>query len=102
MKGCRRVRVRDETEALNVLFEGDTNRIIAATPLNPASSRSHCIFTIYIENIVGGKSTNSKLALVDLAGSERVMVLVLFRFGRLGLMENYFERQSISTCPYII
>lgn len=31
------------------LFLGDTNRMIAETPMNPASSRSHCIFVIHIE-----------------------------------------------------
>jgi kinesin family member 6/9 len=73
VRGCKRVAVRNETEALNVLFEGDTNRIIAATPSNPASSRSHCIFTIYIENETADeKIVKSKLTLVDLAGSERV------------------------------
>lgn len=31
------------------LFLGDTNRTISETPMNMASSRSHCIFTMYIE-----------------------------------------------------
>ncbi len=31
------------------LFLGDTNRTISETPMNQASSRSHCIFTIYVE-----------------------------------------------------
>ncbi|XP_073485086.1 kinesin-like protein KIF6 [Aquarana catesbeiana] len=35
-----------EEEALNLLFLGDTNRMIAETPMNQASTRSHCIFTI--------------------------------------------------------
>jgi len=35
-----------EEEALNLLFLGDTNRAIAETPMNLASSRSHCIFTV--------------------------------------------------------
>src|SRR5206468_759389 len=36
-------------EALNLLFVGDTNRVICETPSNDASTRSHCIFTIHIE-----------------------------------------------------
>jgi kinesin family protein 6/9 len=36
----------NEEEALNLLFLGDTNRAIAETPMNLASSRSHCIFTV--------------------------------------------------------
>lgn len=31
------------------LFLGDTNRTISETPMNMASSRSHCVFTIYVE-----------------------------------------------------
>ncbi|XP_018564789.1 kinesin-like protein KIF6 [Anoplophora glabripennis] len=66
--------VSTEQEAMRLLFLGDTNRIIAETPMNEYSSRSHCIFTIYIafrdepSNIL----RFSKLHLVDLAGSERV------------------------------
>uniref|UniRef100_A0A8C5MK03 Kinesin-like protein n=1 Tax=Leptobrachium leishanense TaxID=445787 RepID=A0A8C5MK03_9ANUR len=61
-------------EALNWLFLGDTNRMIAETPMNQASTRSHCIFTIHISRKEPGSATvrRSKLHLVDLAGSERV------------------------------
>ncbi|NWT17469.1 KIF6 protein, partial [Vireo altiloquus] len=64
----------NEEEALNLLFLGDTNRMIAETPMNQASSRSHCIFTIHISSKEPGSATirHSKLHLVDLAGSERV------------------------------
>ncbi|CAH8664373.1 unnamed protein product [Dicrocoelium dendriticum] len=61
-------------EALNLLFLGDTNRVIAETPMNEASTRSHCIFTIHLTVRTTGSSKlrRSKLHLVDLAGSERV------------------------------
>ncbi|NWH30314.1 KIF6 protein, partial [Chloropsis hardwickii] len=64
----------NEEEALNLLFLGDTNRMIAETPMNQASSRSHCIFTVHISSKEPGSATirRSKLHLVDLAGSERV------------------------------
>ncbi|KAJ3128891.1 Kinesin- protein 6 [Nowakowskiella sp. JEL0407] len=64
----------NEEEALNLLFVGDTNRMIAETPSNPSSSRSHCIFIICItERRDGdGRIRRSKLHMVDLAGSERV------------------------------
>ncbi|XP_010180813.1 PREDICTED: kinesin-like protein KIF6, partial [Mesitornis unicolor] len=64
----------NEEEALNLLFLGDTNRMIAETPMNQASSRSHCIFTIHISSKEPGSATVrcSKLHLVDLAGSECV------------------------------
>ncbi|XP_027027796.2 kinesin-like protein KIF6 isoform X3 [Tachysurus fulvidraco] len=63
-----------EEEALNLLFMGDTNRMIAETPMNQASTRSHCIFTIHVCSREPGSATlrRSKLHLVDLAGSERV------------------------------
>ncbi|XP_070179968.1 kinesin-like protein KIF6 isoform X2 [Littorina saxatilis] len=63
-----------EEEALNLLFLGDTNRMIAETPMNMASSRSHCIFTVHITARETGSATirRAKFHLVDLAGSERV------------------------------
>lgn len=67
-------RASTEEDALNLLFMGDTNRMISETPMNMASSRSHCIFTVSIEARKAGEATvrRSKLHLVDLAGSERV------------------------------
>ncbi|XP_049319455.1 kinesin-like protein KIF6 isoform X3 [Astyanax mexicanus] len=64
----------NEEEALNLLFLGDTNRMIAETPMNQASTRSHCIFTVHLCVREPGSATvcRSKLHLVDLAGSERV------------------------------
>ncbi|CAD5119019.1 DgyrCDS7671 [Dimorphilus gyrociliatus] len=63
-----------EEDALNLLFVGDTNRMIAETPMNQASTRSHCIFTIHLTVREAGSATvrRAKLHLVDLAGSERV------------------------------
>ncbi|KAK0096898.1 hypothetical protein PV326_003968 [Microctonus aethiopoides] len=68
-------RVKNEQEAMDLLFIGETNRITSETPMNPRSSRSHCIFTI----ILSSKKLNcnnsfnrAKMHLVDLAGSERV------------------------------
>ena len=64
----------NEEEALNLLFLGDTNRMIAETPMNQASTRSHCIFSIHITARETGSAAirKAKLHLVDLAGSERV------------------------------
>ena len=64
-------------DMLNVMFKGDKNRSTGATAMNQESSRSHSLFTIYVE--VAEKSAGSdeekiragKLNLVDLAGSER-------------------------------
>jgi kinesin family protein 6/9 len=65
-----------EEEALNYLFEGETNRSISEHQLNKCSTRSHCIFTIHVESRSRVESServiHSKLNLVDLAGSERI------------------------------
>lgn len=75
-KGLIRRVANNEEEALNLLFEGDTNRAIAEHSLNKTSSRSHCTFTIHVESRShvesSEKFTVSKLNLVDLAGSERL------------------------------
>ena len=58
---------------MGVLLEGDKTRRIAMTNMNQESSRSHVIFTIFIESesreddIV--KIKKSKVNIVDLAGS---------------------------------
>jgi len=39
-----------EDDALEMLFEGETNRSYAAHAMNSHSSRSHCIFTLHIES----------------------------------------------------
>lgn len=38
-----------EEEALDLLMTGNFIRQVSATPMNQASSRSHCIFTLAIE-----------------------------------------------------
>ncbi|KAI9203521.1 P-loop containing nucleoside triphosphate hydrolase protein [Polychytrium aggregatum] len=76
VKGLTMPITNNEEEALNYLFEGETNRAIAEHQMNKGSTRSHCIFTIYIESRSRVESSEkvmySKLNLVDLAGSERL------------------------------
>lgn len=76
MKGLSLNVCTNEEEALNHLFEGETNRTISAHQLNKESSRSHCIYTIHLESKSRSESKekviHSKLHLVDLAGSERI------------------------------
>jgi kinesin family protein 6/9 len=61
-----------EEDALNLLFIGDTNRVVSETPMNDASTRSHCIFLVQIESRAHGSDVNtvSRYHIVDLAGSE--------------------------------
>lgn len=76
VKGLKKLVVENEEAALNMLFEGETNRSIAEHEMNQSSTRSHCIFTLYVESRSRVESSEkvifSKLNLVDLAGSERV------------------------------
>eukprot|EP00930_Biecheleria_cincta_P040763 TRINITY_DN27921_c0_g1_i1.p1 TRINITY_DN27921_c0_g1~~TRINITY_DN27921_c0_g1_i1.p1 ORF type:complete len:677 (-),score=157.25 TRINITY_DN27921_c0_g1_i1:135-2165(-) len=61
-------------DALNLLFLGDTNRVVAETPMNDASTRSHCMFIMWVDSTKTDSDTvrRAKLHLVDLAGSERI------------------------------
>ncbi|KAL1771790.1 kinesin KIF6 isoform X1 [Sigmodon hispidus] len=92
-----------EEEALNLLFLGDTNRMIAETPMNQASTRSHCIFTVHLTNKEPGSATvrHAKLHLVDLAGSERVSKtgvggLLLTEAKYINLSLHYLEQVIIA------
>jgi len=59
---------------MNLLFIGDTNKIMCETTSNDVSSRSHCIFIIMVESrkLNSDVKTVSRVHLVDLAGSERI------------------------------
>lgn len=72
MKNLSVHRAAREEDALDLLFIGDTNRVVSETPKNDASTRSHCIFIIQIEAQKNGEDvkTISKLHIVDLSGSE--------------------------------
>ncbi|GKT18738.1 Kinesin-9, partial [Aduncisulcus paluster] len=74
LRGLSTKRAQNVGEALEILFNGDCNRIVVATPQNNASSRSHCVFTLHLRTRQEGSDVvrHSKLNFVDLAGSERV------------------------------
>ncbi|NXK20686.1 KIF9 protein, partial [Arenaria interpres] len=104
VKGLSVHAVSHEEDALNLLFEaGETNRVITEHTLNKNSSRSHCIFTIYIESrfrvFSDGKCINSKINLIDLAGSER-----LSKTGSEGqvLKEATYINKSLSFLEQIV
>lgn len=75
MKGLSINLTQNEEQALNLLFQGESNRTVSGTQLNKESSRSHCIYTIHLESKSKVESSekvvSSKLHLVDLAGNER-------------------------------
>ncbi|XP_036444905.1 kinesin family member 4 [Colossoma macropomum] len=61
-------------EMVGCLELGNSARTVGSTAMNAASSRSHAIFTVNLEQRRGGDKSDvvvSKLHLVDLAGSER-------------------------------
>ncbi|OQR98315.1 Kinesin motor domain containing protein, partial [Achlya hypogyna] len=63
-------------EMLGKFQDGVKQKIMASHNLNAASSRSHCIYTLYVESVDPASPqdvTKAKLSLVDLAGSERVV-----------------------------
>lgn len=59
-------------ETVDIFYEGVTQRRTAETRMNLESSRSHSIFTIYLESMANNVKRKSKFHIVDLAGSERV------------------------------
>ncbi|XP_078419039.1 stAR-related lipid transfer protein 9 isoform X1 [Cetorhinus maximus] len=75
VQGLSQHLVSDYKQLVELLEEGISNRITAATHIHDASSRSHAIFTIHytqatLENHLPSEIV-SKINLVDLAGSER-------------------------------
>ncbi|XP_039224681.1 kinesin-like protein KIF9 isoform X2 [Crotalus tigris] len=93
----------NEEIALNFLFEGDTNRSVGQHALNKHSSRSHCIFTIYIEchsrMLSNARYVISKINLVDLAGSER---LSKSKSEGFGLKEATYINKSLSFLEQVV
>lgn len=76
VRGVEQRPCQRESDALALLFEGNTNRQTAEHSLNANSSRSHVIFTIHVvsRSRVESESASiiSKLHCIDLAGSERL------------------------------
>ncbi|NXD88261.1 KIF9 protein, partial [Halcyon senegalensis] len=104
VKGLSLHSVCREEEALNLLFEARKYLIVIAEhTLNKSSSRSHCIFTVYIEShfrlCSDVKRVSSKINLIDLAGSER-----LSKTGSEGqvLKEATYINKSLSFLEQIV
>ncbi|XP_076659707.1 uncharacterized protein LOC143363016 [Halictus rubicundus] len=101
-------------DAFELLLVGDSNRVTTETPMNPQSSRSHCIFTIVVSMKEFGADhyKRAKVHLVDLAGSERVYKCsisgtILAEAKHINLSLHYLEQvivclgqESVSHIPY--
>lgn len=79
VQGQNEVDVYDTESTLQLLSTGTGNRITASTAMNAGSSRSHAVFTVFLEQTVQSTASEddvhvmtSKLTFVDLAGSERI------------------------------
>lgn len=79
------------------------------TPMNQASTRSHCIFTVHLCRREPGSATlrRSKLHLVDLAGSDRVSKTglngqLLTEAKYINLSLHYLEQVATSETHFII
>ena len=76
--GAKRVKIKNFDQGIAIKDYGEENRKYRETLINEYSSRSHCIFQIYLEQFqLNGKGEVNKsffscLNLVDLAGSERI------------------------------
>lgn len=103
VKGLTQVLCNSEEEALNQLFEGESNRTVAEHKLNKSSTRSHCVYTLHLECRSRVESSEkvmfSKLNLVDLAGSERIK-----KTGSEGLTltEANFINKSLSYLEQVV
>lgn len=95
MKGLSKLIANNEEEALNFLFEGETNRSISSHVLNKQSSRSHCIFTIFLEMRSRVESEEkiirSKLHFCDLA--VRTIIIIITTRGLNVLVRLLLKEQ---------
>ena len=73
LRNLTKHQVTSVDQALDLFVIGNSNRMVSSTPMNEASSRSHCVWTVEFEHrqISTSKLRRSKFHIVDLAGSER-------------------------------
>ena len=76
--GVSKLKISSADEALSLVNKGTKLRHIAPTGMNKESSRSHAVFSIYIETTMKSNANNKKMKtkksvfhIIDLAGSER-------------------------------
>jgi len=69
--------VRNYSDIIRLMKQGDDSRTVASTKMNDTSSRSHAVFTIMLKQIHAETTSDettertARIRLVDLAGSER-------------------------------
>jgi len=98
------VPVSSEAEVMELLWRGAKTRAVAATDMNTYSSRSHTIFTVFIEKYNADKSMmqSSKLTFVDLAGSEKVAKYAMESMSQQQMQELACINKSLSTLTGVV
>jgi len=103
VQGLTIMPVANFEHAKHLMRMGFENRSVASTRTNATSSRSHCIFSIYVtKRVRTGNAllqTEAKVNLIDLAGSER-----LSKTGASGarITEANIINQSLSALGNVI
>ncbi|KAL1528982.1 hypothetical protein AB1Y20_010303 [Prymnesium parvum] len=92
-------------QALGLFQRGVGNKRVAETRMNAASSRSHCIFTLAVQQMDPARpehvQAEGKLTLVDLAGSERQQAL-LDSANRSAMADSVQINKSLFTLRKVI
>ncbi|KAA3486862.1 kinesin-like protein KIN12B isoform X4 [Gossypium australe] len=93
-------------DVTQVLIKGLSSRKVGATTVNSKSSRSHIVFTFFIESWCKGASSKcfsssktSRISLIDLAGLDRNK---LEDVGRQHLQEGKNVKKSLSQLGYLV
>jgi hypothetical protein len=68
--GSTKVPIQSSDDAKDILAKGNKNRHVRSTIINATSSRSHAMFSIFLQMRTANSEIGSVLHLVDLAGSE--------------------------------
>ena len=100
VEGNTRVRFtaeKDVESLIKVFNSGLDRRLMRSNDANEASSRSHLLFTIQIQDRAG--NPKGKITFVDLAGSERVAVINL---DTMLYEEALFINESLKYLGYIV
>ena len=96
----------DSAEAALELFQrGVKNKRVAETRMNSASSRSHCMLTLQVQQLAPDVAEkvlfDGRLTLVDLAGSERQHALIDAN-SKAGMAESVQINKSLFTLRKVI
>ena len=71
LKSQKFVQIDSHEKLISQILYCNEHRVTDKTRQNDYSSRSHCIYTLNIKNVIGQKEQNGILSIIDLAGSER-------------------------------